>query len=1080
MNPEDRYELIEQLGRGGMGEVYRAYDRKIERFVAVKLLYRDEVEVVARFQREARLQARVKHEHIGAVYEVGELNGRPFIAMQLIEGAPLNWVAHQLSLEARIRVIQKVAEAVHAAHRDGLIHRDLKPANVLVEQKPDGRWFPYVLDFGIARDVAATQLTRTGYLVGTPGYLAPESVLRGAGAADRRSDVYSLGVMLFEVLTGRRPFQGAYEVEETFRATQEDAPPPSRYCPSLPRDLDGITLMALEREPGRRYESARAFAEDLERFLDGLPVLARPAGTWYHALKWGQRNRRLLAVSGAALVALATFVGFHLRQRWELKEQAELARRFSEEAERFEANLRYAKALPRHDIRPARQQIRERLHSMETQIERLSGLAEGPGHYAMGRAFLALDRPSQALPHLERAWEAGLTEPEVAVVLAEARGVRYREALDRAYRIADPDVRKAELEAIERRLRAGVVEMLARSWAVSAGPPPALLEGRLALYERRYDSAVEAANRAVQGSDPVAAHALAAHALQFRAREAAVAGRFSEALEGYEAAAQHLARALEIGRSDPALYEAECRRLTRLADVLGWTGQDPLPMLDRAEGACDHGLVVDPDHDRLLALLAETLLKRARLALNAGNPPGRDFDRALELAKRASKLNPQSPAGPEVLGFAYTLRGWLWELQHGEDPSASLQAALKAYLAAQRADPHAVDPVIGAATVLAIRAQFEASKGRDPRGFAAEAMGQFERAMTVAPVAPRLFNNASNLLVRVAEYEIERGLDAAPRLRQAIELSQRGLANSPAFASLHNIVGVAHLDLGQIALNFGRDPSAELDAALDSFALALQHNPNYLLAENNRALAAAIRAERELALGQSPERHLDEAIATLQRTLERNPGFGPEAHRNLAWALLLRTESALAHRRPTQEPLAAARQATHRGLQRYPTFPLLHAQLAIIEVVALEASRERGVPALSAWQSARQAVEGALAQEQVPALALLAAARLARLEAEWRRPQGEDVSESVQKGILVTDRLLQLNPRHAAGHAEKALLLALAGDLEAGQEELQKALALDSTVLVRHRLEPLVAKLFPKESEALTFLSGADRESGLR
>src|SRR6516162_8092309 len=203
----DRYEVLVPLGAGGGGQVYKARDPRLGRLCALKFLRVDDLDLCKRLLREAQAQARVEHEYVCKVYEVGEAKGRPFIAMQFIDGQTLGRAATSMSREERVRLCAQVADAVHAAHRLGLIHRDIKPSNVMVERGVDGGWRPYVMDFGLARETAAPGVTQTGAVMGTPQYMAPEQA-RGGKEIDRRADVYGLGATLYEVLGGRPPFDG--------------------------------------------------------------------------------------------------------------------------------------------------------------------------------------------------------------------------------------------------------------------------------------------------------------------------------------------------------------------------------------------------------------------------------------------------------------------------------------------------------------------------------------------------------------------------------------------------------------------------------------------------------------------------------------------------------------------------------------------------------------------------------------------------------------------------------------------------------------------------------------------------------
>ena len=299
-----RFETAIPIGRGAVGEVYKAWDPRLNRHVALKLLQRNDPELVLRLSREAQAQARVEHPNVGKIYEVGEEDGRPYIAMQLIEGRTFDEICPELSLEQRVAVLERVADAVQAAHRVGLVHRDLKPSNILVEVSDDGEPNPFVVDFGIARELDAEGLTQTGMAIGTPGYMAPEQA-RGEREIDRRIDVYALGVLLYEAVSGERPHPQSTLADYLVAVLAEEPRPLRRLAPDVPVDLETIAMKCIEREPNQRYGSARMVAEELTRFLEGEPVIARPIGTVRRLVRRARRNRVATAALLILVVALA-------------------------------------------------------------------------------------------------------------------------------------------------------------------------------------------------------------------------------------------------------------------------------------------------------------------------------------------------------------------------------------------------------------------------------------------------------------------------------------------------------------------------------------------------------------------------------------------------------------------------------------------------------------------------------------------------------------------------------------------------------------------------------------------------------
>jgi serine/threonine-protein kinase len=274
------YEVQELLGRGGMGVVYKAWHLRLQRPVAVKMLLAGayaKPQELERFLREAETLAGLRHPNIVQVHEAGDVDGRPYFTMEYVEGGSL---AQQLAgtpqpaRQAAVSVAH-VAEAVEMAHRGGIVHRDLKPANILVTA--DGT--PKITDFGLARRLdGGARLTQSGVPVGTPSYMAPEQAQGQTHAIGRAVDVYALGVILYELLTGRPPFQGETPAETLLQVIHQEPVPPARLNARIPRDLETICLKCLQKEPERRYASAAALADDLHHFLEGRPIQARPLG----------------------------------------------------------------------------------------------------------------------------------------------------------------------------------------------------------------------------------------------------------------------------------------------------------------------------------------------------------------------------------------------------------------------------------------------------------------------------------------------------------------------------------------------------------------------------------------------------------------------------------------------------------------------------------------------------------------------------------------------------------------------------------------------------------------------------------
>jgi serine/threonine-protein kinase len=279
------YELLEELGRGGMGVVYRAWHRRLQRTVALKMVLRGELatpEDLARFEAEARAAAHLEHPHIVPVYGAGECDGQAYFSMRLVEGQTLARLLARGPLRTHdaARLLATVGRAVQYAHDHGILHRDLKPSNVLLDDAGQ----PFVTDFGLAKrapgtaGAAAGAPTASGTILGTPAYMAPEQVSGRRGTPSPASDVYSLGVILYEMLTGRPPFQAASPVDTLLLVLDQDPVRPRLLNPKVDPDLELICLKCLQKAPDLRYSSAAALADDLEAFLEGGPLSVRATG----------------------------------------------------------------------------------------------------------------------------------------------------------------------------------------------------------------------------------------------------------------------------------------------------------------------------------------------------------------------------------------------------------------------------------------------------------------------------------------------------------------------------------------------------------------------------------------------------------------------------------------------------------------------------------------------------------------------------------------------------------------------------------------------------------------------------------
>jgi tetratricopeptide (TPR) repeat protein len=625
--------ILNVLGRGGMGVVYKARQASLNRLVALKMIrsgaHAGPAER-ARFRQEAEAVARLQHPNVVQIYEIGEHDAHPFLALEFVDGG---------SLAARLAgapqpprqaagLVETLARAVHAAHGRGIIHRDLKPANVLLTA--DGT--PKVADFGLAKCLdAEAGDTPSGAVIGTPSYMAPEQARGRSREVGPLADVYALGAVLYELLTGRPPFRAETAADTLLQVLSDDPLAPSRLQPKVPRDLETVCLKCLHKDPGRRYASALDLAEDLRRFLAREPIRARPIGPGERAVKWVKRHPARAALAGlSVLTAVGLFVGGWLYQRQQTR-------------------------LAEQDAAVARQELNERLR-----VEGLQGrvrdlLQEGGTAWAKG------DGPG-ARASLRSARDQCAAEPALAGLKAEAE--RVLEQIDR--RLADQQrydrfVRQRHEALFHATLFAGNID-LARNLDVTR----AAARDALALFGVRVDAGGPPDLDGTSFGEDVKAEITAGcYELLLVLAEAEAQPLPGDGLEEHhDRARQALAtldRAARLGLSTRTYHRRRARYLDQLGDEAGAGEERRRAAQLPPAGALDYFLLGDellrhgdpagalPAFDKALALQRNQFWPhyfRAICCLKLGRPEEAEVSLTVSLDRR-----------PDFL-WGYLLRGF--------------------------------------------------------------------------------------------------------------------------------------------------------------------------------------------------------------------------------------------------------------------------------------------------------------------------------------------------------------------------------------------------------------------------------------
>ncbi len=978
----DRYELLDLLGMGGMGAVYKARDRRLDRTLAIKFLRCVDPNLTLRFLREARAQARIDHPNICRVYEVGEVSGRAYIALQFVDGEPLHHVASRMSLDEKIAVMRDVAAAVHEAHRLGIVHRDLKPANVMVERTEGGCWFPVVMDFGLASEATVEAgITESGTLLGTPAYMSPEQARGDVRAVDRRSDIYSLGASLYELLTGQPPFSTTALAQVLAQVIHDDPPAPRSLVPTLPVDLETITLKCLAKDPAERYPSARALADDLGRYLDGEPILGRRLSRW-RRLRLRARRHRALVVLGAWSLAITLAVASLGVRAWliarsELERTAERTRlaKLLGHAEKIEFSLRLAYLLPLHDTRSDREAIRAEMRTIAASPHELGDLGEAVTHEALGRGYLALHQWREAADELGHAEAAGLQTPELHAERGRALGELYHRASEETRRSLDKAWVTRRQKELEQQYLTPALAELEQSRA--AGEDAGLLEARIALYRRDFAVASQRALIvALHSPGSAEARQLAADAAYGAAIEAFDRGDYNAARSGLEHATTLYAEASEIARSDASVYEAAAETWLARAEVDVRQGNSPRELLDNALDAIDRALRVNPDEAAAYTTKAYVLLPwYQRPSLINQDDKLRLLDDIAQAATRAVELDPRDAHAWTSLGDAYVYRG-VYEQSHGGQESPWLDRALDEFgkaLALQPDDPETNNGIGEAHARLGGSLN---KAGRDPMPEYQAALRSYEHAFEIEPQYLVTCINQVSIHTLIGMYDDAIGIDPRPTLDKARRVGERCMSIDPKFWAVLVNLTWAQLALARHLVETGDDPTKALEIARGYLDRAKTFVPEDMALWLPRLVAAGVEATFLLHQGADPTRSIATGRAALEKTLRQKS--------NTALSALSYIEAA-------RLDLVEAAWATHTG----------GGSAALLDKARTDA--EKAI-----------ALNGQLAD-----------AKLTAAEVCLQIATAQPSRAVVDRGIIYVDQALTLNPRLLKAQTVRAALLRL-------------------------------------------------------
>ena len=886
----ERYRLDRLIGQGGMGRVYRAYDVKLQRVVALKFLQFTDDETRQRFFHEARSQARITHPNVCQVYDVGQHEGQLYIAMELVEGEPLGKASGQLTLEEKILLLKQVADALQAAHRLGIIHRDIKSSNIIAVKAESEQWRAVLLDFGLARDLdSAAQLTQTHALLGTPSYMSPEQVRGDSLLIDRRSDLYSMGAVLYELLTGTPPFVGS--VEAVIRQTLQDDPvPPRQRQPSIPLDLEIITLKCLAKEPQQRYGSSQQLSDDLERYLLGRPILARKSSLFYRLRKMAARHVALLSLGLLLLVSAATLLGLSVRAQHQAEHRARLAQQLGREIEQSDLFLRMVYSLPLHDVRKEESVVRERVARMQRQLARMPPLEASLAHYAIGRSLLILRDYDDAITHLKAAVAPDPADPEVHQTLGRALGARYNEALTEIG-FDSPDswlaLRKQQLGS---ELLTPARQHLERARTDQSGE--ALLNRAiLHLHREEYDQALEAAAAAAAGlaleswrseAKKVTGDIEAAISARHRHR-----GEVAPARSALERALVQYRAALEMSRSDPTYHLALAQTYHSMMILDRLEGKSPQSSFDNCLAACNQLQTVLPDSIAARRIRAQAHLVIMGEKMDSGQDIESYGTSALSDLQYIAQRKPQYPLIAHSQSQTCLLLLWArfgHGLPLGNLPELAEQLARKA--AAQQDNPGQAYQILG--DLYGLFSYRDFLQGNNPIPWIEKTKEAYLIGLSKVQGRMELYDslirNYGSALWITEQY----GLPTDKWAQEAVTTAQEGLAQQPDSLFLRQGLGRIRVHQAELALQREQDPEEFLAQGQAELEAALKLQPSYGPAKLDLCRLYQLRARLALRRGQDAEPLYSQA-RTIQEGTPNSP-LDPSTTFISAQLLLLRAE----------------------------------------------------------------------------------------------------------------------------------------------------------------------------------------------
>jgi serine/threonine-protein kinase len=856
----------------------------------------------------------------------------------------------------------------------------------MVERKEDGTWWPYLLDFGLAREVDSNTQTVSDSVEGTPSYMAPEQARGETRALDRRTDVYGLGAALYTILCGQPPFTGN-PTEVLIDVVFNDPPPLRTFDPSVPADLETITLKCLEKDPGRRYQTAKGLADDLLRFLQGSRIVARPPSLAQRLAKFARRHKLLVASAATALVASLTLGGVALHARWQAAAQARLAQELGQDIKEAELFMRAAYSLPLHDIAREQVVVRKRMGRLLGKLSAANASSAAALRYAIGRGHLVLREYPQAQAALEQAWEGGYRTSEARLALGLALGERYRQELEQAQRVGD----KAWIAARERELQALYLKpalsfLAGISDSVEA---PGYVQGLLAFYRKEYEPALALVLRA-ESEAPWLAEPLKLEGdvYQVQGIKQLDSGHHKEARALLLRAAERHQAAVAISRSDSQLFDAEALDWIRIMEIDADTGSSLAEAEKGALQATEHAIAAAPRDPYGLQLRSWAYWRMGFTKLFRGQDVESDFKQSVELAQKAIALDPSDWQSSYYYALAIGIRANTLYAQE-EDASGINQRAIEALQNSIKINKNFAWAWNDLGTRYMDQFGFQASHGALDSSLFASADQCFAQAAELDPAYPNPIGNRLAMRVLMVDFLLQHGRNIDEQISTAMKYAQQILSiRNDDYLTYTNIAALEMDRLESMSLS-GSAPDNVIAQVAKTLERAQTLNPEDVRMDDSHALFHFLRAVNELHAARDPSAAIAAGLQAVAAGAKKDANnYDLAVHKA---RLLILSGRTLGNDKQADGPLGEAVASAGRAVE-------LHPKDAEAHTVLCEALRYAAL----ARQGSRK----------------------------LKREESLEIASFIERGLRECSAALNLNPTMATAHGNRGVLLLLQAQRE--------------------------------------------------